>query len=156
MGLQQEIDALQRWVFQHAQLISMKLSSAPPTVARPVILWEHGQRSRTKNLTRYSYVVRCQQYGKLFVESFDQAATLQDLLLDSIEQRYGVLPVFEAVGSDVQIATLKNVTIDFRSSETMDIPIVVAYEATYGRTRPVLPPPATKVAHKITSPLGGE
>lgn len=154
MGLQQEIDALQRWIFQHANLKSMKLSGAPPTVARPVILWEHGKRGKSRNLTRYSYVVRNQQYGKLFVDSFDQAALVQDLLLDSIEQQYGVLPVFDAVGSDVQIAVIKNVVIDFGNSESMDIPITVTYEATYGRIRPVLPPPATKVKHKITSPLG--
>jgi len=156
MGLQQEIDALQRWLFQHANLKSMKLSSAPPTVARPVILWEHGKRGKSRNLSSYKYVVRNQQFGKLFVDSFNQAATIQDLLLDSIEQKYGVLPVFDEVGSDVQIALIKNVTIDFGNSESMDIPITVTYEATYGRVRPVLPPPATKVVNRITSPIGEE
>lgn len=155
MGNLQEIDALQRWVFQDAGLTSIKLKAAPPTVARPAILWETPQRGKAKNLNRYTYVVRVQQYGKLFVADFDQAADLQDKLLGGIEERYGVLPVYESDQADAdKIAKLKAVTIDFGNSETLDIPITVTYEATYGRTKPEALPTATKVTTKTTTQYG--
>jgi hypothetical protein len=153
MGHLQEIDALQRWVFEDAGLKSMKLAGAPPTVARPVILWEHPRRGKQRNINRYKYTVQVQQYGKLFANSFDQAGVLEENLLAGIEERYGVLGVFEAVGSTQQIALLKNVTIVFSNSDSLDVPFTVTYEATYTRKRPVEPPHATRVGNKITTPL---
>lgn len=151
MGHLQEIDALQRWVLQDARLSSMKLGGAPPTVARPVILWEHPRRGPKQNIDRYNYNVEVQQYGKLFVERFDQAGVIVEQLYAGLEERYGILKVYEAVGSAREIAILKNVSVEFSTSETMDIPFMVTYQATYGRRKPDLPPPAREVYHKLTA-----
>lgn len=148
MSSLQEIDALQRFVYQAAGLRSMRLAAAPPTVARPVILWEQPQRGRNRNLNRYTYVVQVRQFGKLFVENYDQAAELQDSLLYDLEEKYGVLDVYE--GSQV-VARLKAVEIEFSSSENLDIPFSITYQATYGRTRPEAVPAATYVGNKITT-----
>jgi hypothetical protein len=144
-----EIDALGRYVYRAATLKSMRLTEAPPTVARPVILWENPQRGRSRNLDQYTYVVRVQQFGKLFVNSFDQAAIYQDSLISYLEEKYGVLEVYENDQSTQVVALLKAVTIEFNPSETLDIPINVTYEATYSRKRPVDPGPASFVGNKI-------
>lgn len=151
MGHLQEIDALQRWVLQDAGLSSMKLGGAPPTVARPVILWEHPRRGTPQNLDRYNYTIEVQQYGKLFVERFDQAGILAENLITGMAERYGVLEVYAAVGDPTVVARLKNVRIEFSNSEFMDIPFMVTYEATYTRKKPDLPPPAMHIYNKLTA-----
>lgn len=150
MGYLQEIDALQRFIYKAATLKSIRLTAAPPTVARPIILWENPSRGRNKNLTRYTYVVRVQQFGKLFVSSYDEAAIFQDYLLSYLEEAYGVLPVYESESSVVEIAKLKNVTIEFSNSENLDIPFTLTYEATYTRRRPEVAPPAVYVGTRLT------
>ncbi|XJZ25952.1 hypothetical protein ACF5W4_11120 [Bacillota bacterium Lsc_1132] len=148
----QEIDALQRWIYKAATLTSMRLQEAPPSVPRPIILWEMPQRSRMKNLNQYTYVVRVRQYGKLFVSSFDQAAIFQDKLLNDLEEKYGVLPVYESgQATALEVAKLKQVDITFNNSESLDIPLVVTYEITYGRTRPAAAPAAATVKTTLTT-----
>lgn len=146
----QEIDALQRWVYRAAALRTMRLSGAPPTVARPTILWENPSRGRSKNLGQYTYVVRVQQFGKLHVENFDQAAVYQEKLLQDLEDRYGVLQVYKDDQGAEVVALLKAVTVEFGSTETLDIPVTVTYEATYGRQRPQTAPLARVVGTKVT------
>lgn len=143
-----ELEALQRWAYETAGLTSYRLSEAPPKVARPVILFEPPQRSRDRNLGRYTYVNRVQQYGKLFVQSLDQLADLQDKLQHDLEEKVGLLYVYDSNGAPV--TRLKNVEVVFNRSESLDVPFIITYEATYGRTKPTPAPAATKVANKIT------
>lgn len=145
-----EIDALGRFLVKAANLKSMRLTDAPPTVTRPVVLWENPHRGRSRNLNRYDYIVRVQQFGKLFVHNFNQAAEIQDKLLTYLEELVGNLEVYENDQSLKVVGLLKQVTIEFSNTETLDIPINVTYEATYSRTRPAEPPPATIVNTRIT------
>lgn len=149
MGHIQEIEALQLFLVRSAGVPSIRLEAAPPTVTRPVVLWENPQRGRTKNITRYKYVVRVQQYGKLFVHGYDEAARIQEDLLTALELNYGLIPVQEESkpGSPI-IATLKNVTIEFSASENTDIPLNITYEATYQRRKPEVAPPARYVGNR--------
>lgn len=148
MAYKEEIDAIQRWIWATASLKSYRLSEAPPNVSRPAILWEPPARSRERNLGRYSFVNRVQQYGKLYVSSFDQLADLQDALTADLENKVGVLPVFDQAGQ--QIGRLKQARLVFQHTETLDVPLYLEYEATYARTRPAVPPAATHVGTKIT------
>lgn len=142
-----EIDAIQRWIKTAAGLNSMRLTSAPPKVPRPVILWENPQRGKDRNVSRWQYVNKVQQFGKLFVNSFDEAASIQQKLQLDLEEKVGILPIYETSGK--QIAILKAVDISFKNSQELDIPIIVNYEATYSRTKPVEPPPAIFVGTKV-------
>lgn len=146
MAYLEELDALQRWIKGVANLNSFRLSEAPPKVARPIILWEPPFRSRDRNLTRYQYVTRVQQYGKLYVQSLEQFGQLSDLLLFDIEEKVGVLPIYSA---GAVAGRLKQVGIEFRQSEGLDVPFIITYEATYGRTKPEMPPPATYVGNRF-------
>lgn len=143
---EQEIDALQRWVKTAAGLNSMRLIAAPPKVARPVILWENPHRGKDRNVSRWQYVNKVQQFGKLFVNSFDEAARIQQQLSLDLEEKVGVLPIYEAGN---QVALLKAVEITFKNSQDLDIPIIVTYEATYSRQRPDVAPPASFVGTKL-------
>lgn len=143
---EQEIDALQRWIKKAAGLNSMRLNSAPPKVTRPVILWEHPHRGKDRNVNRWQYVNKVQQFGKLFVNSFDEAARLQQLIMD-LEEKVGVIPIYEA---GEPVALLKAVEITFKNSQDLDIPIIVSYEATYTRNRPEAAPAASFVGTKIS------
>ena len=143
-----ELDALGRWIKGAANLNSIRLTQAPPAVARPVVLWEAAARGKDRNLDRYTYVNRVQQYGKLYVSSLDQLNDLENLLLADLEERVGVLPVF---AGGLAIGHLKAVEIEFSNSETLDVPFTVKYEVTYGRVMPDEAPPATYVGNKITT-----
>jgi hypothetical protein len=149
MGFLQEIDALQRWVKGAAGLNSMRLTAAPPRVARPVILWETPRRGRDRNVTRYQFVNRVQQFGKLFADNLDQLLDYQARLQLDLEEKQGVLPVYDQEGAaGVQIGTIKAAVIEFGESESLDVPFTLTYEATYTRTKPTPPPAATKVITK--------
>lgn len=149
MAYLEELDALQRWIYGTAGLTSLRLSEAPPKVARPVILWEAPGRGRDRNLGRWTYVNRVQQYGKLYVTSLDQLASYQEALLGDLEEKVGVLSVYNSQGA--VIAKLKNVSIEFNTTQALDVPFIIRYEATYGRTRPAAAPAATRVVNKRTS-----
>lgn len=143
-----ELDALQSWIWQTANVKAVLLQEAPPKVSRPVILWEPPGRKRDRNITRYTYVNRVTQYGKLYVSSMDQLDKIEEDLLADLEEKVGILPINDTNGN--RVAWLKDVTIEFRNSETLDVPFTVTYESTYARTKPQVPPPATYVGTKIT------
>jgi len=149
MAYEKELEALQRWVKAAAGLNSVRLSDAQPKVARPVILWETPSRSKDRNLSRYQYVNKVTQYGRLYVNSLDQLLTMQEDLLGDLEEKVGVLPVYATDGTVA--ASLKAVEIAFPSNQvaSLDVPFNISYEVTYGRTRPIEPPPATTVVTKI-------
>lgn len=150
MGYKQELDALGRWVFQIAGLRSHHLSAAPPQVARPVILWEAPSRSRGRNLGNYHFTKTPTQYGKLYVNNLDELADLIDLLEKNLGDRFESLPVYESdkEGAAV-IGRLRNVQFDTGTSQNVDIPITVRYEALYSRPTPEEAPAATKVTNSI-------
>lgn len=143
-----ELDAIGRWIKGAANLNSIRLQLAPPAVARPVILWEPAARSTSRNLSRYLYVTKVQQYGKLYVVSLDQLNEYENLLLADLEERVGLVPVFAGAQT---IGHLEAVEIEFSNSETLDVPFTVRYEVTYSRVTPEAAPPATYVGNKITT-----
>ncbi len=151
MAYEKELEALQRWVKSVAGLNSVRLSDAQPKVARPVILWETPSRSKDRNLSRYQYVNKVTQYGRLYVNSLDQLLVFQENLLGDLEERVGVLPIY---ADGTVIANLKAVELVFtdnqgQSISSLDVPFGIKYEVTYGRTRPIVPPPATTVTTRV-------
>ncbi|MEK4879333.1 hypothetical protein [Paenibacillus sp. FSL R5-0908] len=159
MSYQQELDALQRWIWSVASLKSYRLAEAPPKIARPAIVWEAPDRSQDRNLSRWQYVNKVKQYGKLYVTKLDQLIDLQDLLgMDLSEEdrtrgKYiNQLPVYEHTGADaVIIGQLREVYIIFGNGESMDTPMRVEYEVTYRRNQTIAPPP-TEVFTKVVMP----
>jgi hypothetical protein len=140
-----ELEVIQTWIKATAGLNSYRLKEANPKVGRPVILWETPSRGRDRNISQYQYVNRVRRYGKLFVESADQADDIQEKLIKDLEEKQGVLPIKDGV---TMVGYLKAITIDFGEGVGLDIPFTIQYEATYGRTRPQQPPPASKVTNK--------
>jgi hypothetical protein len=87
----------------------------------------------------------------------DQLLELQESLLADLEEKVGVLPVYDNDG--VVIANLKAVELVFPESQgvnisSLDVPFSVKYEVTYTRIKPVDPPPVTYVGTGITTTLG--
>ncbi|MCO5387797.1 MAG: hypothetical protein NHB14_20740 [Desulfosporosinus sp.] len=142
MDYLKELEAIQTWIKAVASLNSYRLKEAKPKVARPVILWENPNRTPPRNISQYQYVVSVRQYGRLFVSSVDQAQDVQEKLIKDLAEKYGVLPITE---NGETVGMIKAVDIEFTNSESLDVPFNVRYEVTYGRTRPVEPPPATTV-----------
>jgi len=142
MDYLEELEAIQTWIKAAANLNSYRLKEAKPKVSRPVILWENPSRQPPRNLSQYQYVVNVRQYGRLFVSSLDESLSAQETLTKDLANKYGVLPIKV---DGVQVGLLKEAQIEFTNSESLDVPFSVSYEVTYGRTRPVVPPPATVV-----------
>jgi hypothetical protein len=138
-----ELVSIQRWVKSAAGLDSIRLSTAPPKVARPVILWEAPQRGRGSNTSRYAYVNRMRQYGKLYASNLNQLLDYQGRLEFDLEDRENVLDLYDDAGT--VIGKLKNVSIKFENSDDMDVPFSIEYEVGYRRTKPADPPPASSV-----------
>lgn len=150
MAYNEELEALQRWVKATADLNSIKLKESMPALTRPVIVWETPSRGRNQNLSRYKYTVKVIQFGKLYVKDVGQGNDLQDALISDLEERVGVLPIYRRQdGVDVQVAILKQATIEFDPAETLEIPFKITYEATYTRTKPEPYPQATYVGLRI-------
>lgn len=147
-----ELEAITRWVMGAAGLNSMLLTSAPPKVARPVILWEAPQRSRDRNVDRYQYVNRVRQYGKIYAADLRQLLDYQGRLQIDLEDRENLLDVYD--GSGAKVGRLKAVTVSFGQAEGLDVPIIVDYEATYARTRPAAPPAPKIVVTTYKPPEG--
>ena len=147
---EKELESIQIWVKAVANLPSYKLSHAKPKVARPVILWEMPSRGKDRNISRYVYVNKVRQFGKLFVNSLEEASRLQEKLITDLEERVGVLPIYD---DGAVIAHLKAVVIEFKETDGLDIPFNISYEATYSRKRPEEAPPATYVGTRITSSI---
>lgn len=148
MDYLKELEAIQTWVKSVAGLNSYRLAEAKPKVARPIILWETPSRNRERNISRYQYVNKVRQYGRLFVSSLDEALRVQEALIKDLEEKVGIIPIME---NGERIALLKAVEIEFTDSENLDIPFNISYEVTYGRTRPADAPNATTVTTKVIS-----
>jgi hypothetical protein len=150
MGYKEELDALGRWVYKTAGVQSHRLSSAPPKVARPVILWEGPNRRKGRDLGNYSFIKSISQYGTLYVDSLDQLAEILDKLEDDLAKRNNLLPMFISDQAEADaIGWLKQVELDLYTTETVNIPIVIRYDVTQGRTLPEEAPPAVKVVTKL-------
>lgn len=152
---EQEVNSLQIWLKQTAGLNSMRLTAAPPILARPVVLFEQPARGKDRNISRWLYVNNVEQYGKLYVHDFDQAAALQYMLLSDLEERVGVLPIYgpnpeDPNGPAVEIAVMKAAQLRFNTSENLDVPFTLEYETTYSRQQPDAAPAATYVGTRIT------
>jgi hypothetical protein len=144
----EELLAIQTWVKSVAGLNSYRLKDAKPKVARPVILWEVPSRVKDRNLSRYTYVQKVRQYGRLFVNSLDEVLDVQEKLSADLESVGNVLPVYNA---GVFAGYLKAVTLEFTEGVDLDVKFNVAYEVAHGNTRPQEAPPATKVINKIVA-----
>ncbi|WP_444506004.1 hypothetical protein [Cytobacillus kochii] len=150
MGYKQEIDALGRWVYKTAGLRSHRLSSAPPKVARPVILWESPNRRQGRYLGRYSFIRSISQYGTLYVDSLDQLAEVLDKLEKYLADYDNMLPLYESESLEAaQVGWLKQVELDVNTAQSVNIPIIIKYEATIGRPRPEEMPSAIKVVTNL-------
>lgn len=154
MDYGKELDAVQRWIKSTAGLNSWRRNVAPPTLPRPVIVWESPYRGRDRHLTRYAYVQKVTYHGKLYVNSLDESLQLQETLAQDIENRCGLLEVLD--DAKERVAWLKNVEITFTDTEGLDVPFTLSYEVTYGRTKPKDPPSALHVTQKVRVGLGQE
>jgi len=143
MAYKQELEALQRWVWATANLRSMRLQEAPPKIARPMILWESPDRGKDRDISRWRYVVKVTQYGRLFAKDLDQLLDLQDVLQGALEEQVeaGGLPIYEKPGPGAVIGKLQKLDIKFSNTEGLDVPIQISYEVTYDRKRTVYPAP---------------
>lgn len=135
-----ELTTVQTWIKKIAGLNSWRRTAAPPTLARPVIVWESPHRSRKRNLHKYAYTQTVKYYGKLYVNTVDECLRLQNLLTESLENALGRLDI---VGSDgVTIGFMKEAEIGFTQIEGLDVPFTFSYDVTYSRRRAdPLPPP---------------
>lgn len=147
-----ELEAITRWV-KSMGLNSMLLSTAPPKVARPVILWETPQRNRLRNNSRYSFVNQVRQYGRFFAADLRQLLAYQSRLQLDLEDRENILDVYDGTGT--VIGKLRNVSVRFENGEGLDSPFSVEYEASYQRIRPAEPGPATTVTTRTVVPPPG-
>lgn len=134
-----ELEALQVWIKAAAGLNSFRLKDAKPNLARPVILFETPSRGKVRNLGRYKYVVPVTQYGKLFINSVDEADQCQEALIQDLEERVNVLPIYGDDQQPIPGIYLKAAVINFGQGDGLDIPFTISYEATYTRTKPVDP-----------------
>lgn len=146
MNYLSELDALQRWLYGTAGIKSLRLTQSPPKLARPVVLFETPYVKRDRNLDRYLYVKRTQQYCKLFVNSLVELVDYQEKLTDDLENRVGILPMYDG---DKVIGHLKDVTITFNQSDSLDVPFTLEYETTYSRKKPEAAPRAVTVGNRI-------
>lgn len=144
-----ELKAVQTWLKSASGLNSWRRTNAPPTLPRPVILWESPFRGRARHLHRYAYVQNVRYYGKLFVNSVDEVLLLQQKLSEDIENRCGLLDVLDDNG--VKVGLLKSVEVEFNETEGLDVPFRLSYEVAYTRTKPVDPPAPIHVYTKVTS-----
>lgn len=144
----EELVAIQTWVKAATNINSYRLKEAKPKVARPVILWEVPSRRKDRNLSRYAYVQKVRQYGRLFVESLDDVLDAQEKLSADLEEAGNILPIYKA---GVLVGYLKAVAIEFTDGESLDVKFNVSYEVTHGNTRPQEVPPATSVVNKVAA-----
>ncbi len=147
-----ELSNIQRWVKATANIDSYRLTVAPPQLARPVILWEAPHRGKDRNLSRWAYVNKVTQFGKLYVATIDQLADVQDKLITDLEERTGVLPIYDAAG--LVVSLLKRCDLTFENAENLNIPFNLVYEATYARVRPPEAPNAVFVGNRVQGGTG--
>jgi len=149
MDYELELQAVQTWLKTSSGLNSWRRAGALPTLARPVVIWESPYRGRKKHLNRYAYTQNVKFYGKLFINSVDEALRLQNHLIEDLENRCGILNVYNVDGD--LVGYIKAAEISFKDTEGLDIPFTFAYEASYSRTKPAPIPPPRYVATKVHS-----
>jgi hypothetical protein len=150
MGYKEELDALGRWIYKTAGLLSHRLSEAPPKVARPVVLWEAPTRRNGRQLGNYGFIRTVGQYGVLYVKNLDQLAELLDKLEKDLAERNDLLPMYASdQAGAAQIGWLKNVQLEHNTAQSVDVPIVVRYEVVQDRLMPEEAPAAVKVVTKL-------
>lgn len=149
MDYELELQAVQKWLKTSAGLNSWRRAAAPPTLPRPVVIWESPYRGRTRHLNRYAYTQSVKYYGKLFINSLDEVLKLQNLLTEDLENRCGLLDVVGADG--IVVGFLKAAEIKFTETEGLDVPFTFSYEASYSRTKPKAIPPPNYVYTKVVS-----
>jgi len=147
-----ELNALQIWIKAAVNIDSYRLTTAPPQLPRPVILWEAPHRGKDRNLGRWVYVNKVTQYGKLYVTNIDQLAVVQERLLTDLEERTGLLPITSVEGTVVTL--LKRCEITFENAENLNVPFNVVYEIAYTRIRPPEAPNATFVGNRLKGGWG--
>lgn len=150
----QELDALQRFVWESAQLKSMRLIDAPPAVARPVLMWEAPHRRKGQEIDSYTYTMHVTQYGKLYTATLNQLNDFQEKMTvylengDSAAGRPPItLPLFDP--QNERVGWLKQVQLEFDHSVDLDVGLQIKYRVTYSRVRPAPAPPATKVGQRM-------
>lgn len=141
-----ELSAVQTWLKSTSGLNSWRRDAAPPTLPRPVIVWESPHRSRKRNLHRYAYTQSVKYYGKLFINSVDECLRLQNLLTEDLENKLGRL---ELKDNGVVVGYMKEAEISFTQTEGLDVPFTFSYEVTYSRQRKEPLPPANYVQTKV-------
>jgi len=149
MTADKEMTAIQTWVKSITGLNSWLLKMAPTKLPRPVIIFDMRSPGTSYNMTRYEYVIPVRQYGRLCVNSVEEAQKYQGLLLADLGEKCNVVPVIE--GSNI-IRRLKNVQFDFVGQD-LEGAFVLTYEVSYFRTRPAEAPHATRVVNRIVSDL---
>lgn len=149
-----ELESITRWVKSATGLTSLLLSTAPPKIARPVILWEAPLREPLRNNSRYAFVNRVRQFGKLFAANHKQLLTYQGQLQLALEDNENIIAYYE---DGEAVGFLKNARITFETTDTLDVPFSIEYEAGYSRKRPEDPPPPRTVTTKtiVKFPPGG-
>ena len=147
MDYELELTTVQKWIKTTAGLNSWRRAAVPPTLPRPVIVWESPHRSRKKNLHRYAYTQSVKYYGKLFVNSVDECLRLQNRLAEALENVYGRLAVHDDKGT--VIGYMKEAEIAFTQTEGLDVPFSFSYEVTYSRNRAEPIPPPNYVYTKV-------
>lgn len=149
MDYQGELKAVQSWLKATAGLNSWRRSEAPPTLPRPVVVWDSPYRGRANNLHRYAYVQKVIYYGKLYVSSLNEVLDLQDTLITDLENKCGVIPINGSGGTPLGL--LKDATLEFTETEGLDVPFRLTYYVTYGRIKPAAPPAPLKVFTRVDS-----
>lgn len=147
MDYELELTAVQKWLKASSGLNSWRRNVAPPTLPRPVVVWETPYRGRKRSLHRYAYTQSVKYYGKLYVNSLDEVLQLQNRLTEDLENRLGTLDVLDANGNTVGF--IKSAEITFNQTEGLDVPFTFSYEVTYSRKRPDAIPSATYVYTKV-------
>lgn len=147
-NFERELEAIQIFVKQATDVNSFKLAVAPPKLSRPVILWEAPSRGLARRIDQYTEVRTVRQFGKLYVSSLNEANKYQDQFYAALQLAGNVIEIKEG---GQRIGILKAVQLEFRESETLDIPFSLRYEVAYEQGRPALAPKATTVVNKITT-----
>lgn len=148
MDYELELNTVQKWLKATSGLNSWRRAAAPPTLPRPVIIWESPYRGRKRNLHKYAYTQSVKYYGKLFINSVDEVLRLQNLLTEDLENRLGRLEVLD---KGILVGYIKAAEIVFNQTEGLDVPFTFSYEVSYSRSRKEPLPPPTYVHTKVTS-----
>jgi len=142
-----ELNTIQTWIKEAANINSIRLNSGKTKAARPIILFEPPGRGKDRELTRYKYVNGITQYCRLFANDLDEALEIQENLITDIEDRDSYLDIENSNGDIV--GKLKNVEVEFTDSDGLDISFVIRYEVTYSRPVPDAPPSPTFVGNRL-------